>query len=219
MIQAAHSMAGQFPDSALVSVAQSLGAWHALAAGQNPQAVLLLSPLLAERNEPIGMAARTLAQRWLTRLDREQVCVALRGYYRDHVEFPVALDVFDQLAVTNRPPLLDRFGRAWKYELAAMPRLTGVRAQRYRLQSHALGDDSELAAALRRPYGGGLVLWRPVRFIAAPTPDAPASVVFEKNGTKVMLAEGTQQAGVTLVYSREDLIIITDGDYWQLFAR
>jgi hypothetical protein len=219
LVQSAQQMASQFADSPLLPVARGLGAWHALAAGQTNNAILLLTPLLAERSDPLGMEARTMAQRWLTRLDREQVSAALQSYYRNHVEFPISLEAFNTLPITNRPPLLDRFGRAWKYELTALKRLTSVRAQSYRLQSHVLGDDSDLATALRRPYGGGLVLWKPVRFIAAPTPGAPASVLFEKNNAKIMLAEGTQQAGTTLLFSREEMIIITDGDYWQLFAR
>ncbi|TAN37098.1 MAG: hypothetical protein EPN23_06715 [Verrucomicrobia bacterium] len=219
IIQAAQQVASQFPDSAMLGVAQNLGGWHALVAGQTNDAIRLLAPLLTERTEPIGMEAHTMAQRWLTRLDRERVCSALKNYYRDHVEFPASLDALNALPVTNRPPLMDRFGRAWKYELTALKRLTTMRGQNYRLQSYALGDDSELAAALRRPYGGGLVFWKPLRFLPAASAGAPSNVAFEKGGTKIILAEGSRQMGVTLVYSREDLIIITDGDYWQLFAR
>lgn len=218
VLQAVQQMASQYPDSALLSVARGLGAWHALAAGQTNNAILLLTPLLSERAEPVSMAANTLAQRWLTRMDRERVCIALKAYYRNHVEFPITMDALNTLPVTNRPPAMDRFGRAWKYELTSLKRMTSVRAQTYRLQSYILGDDSDLGAVLRRPYGGGLMLWKPVRFIAGGA-GAPPNVVFERNGEKIILAEGAKQADATLAYSREDLVIITDGDYWQLFAR
>jgi len=164
LVQAVQQMAGQYADSKLLAVARGLGAWHALQAGQTNTARLLLLPLLAARAEdPISTEARVFAQRWLTRLDREQVRTGLQLYYRNHVEYPAALSALGELVVTNRPPLADRFGRDWKYELTTMKRLTKLRGQRYNLSSPTLGDDSDLGAMLRRPYGGGLVLWRTTR--------------------------------------------------------
>ena len=218
IIQAAQQMVSQYPDSAMLGVARGLAAWHALVAGQTNNAILLLNPLLVERADPISTEARTFAQRWLTRLDRERVRIALKDFYRNHVEFPATLEPLNTLPVTNRPPATDRFGRPWKYELTILKRMVDVRAQSYRLQSYILGDDSDLASMLRRPYGGSLLLWKPTRFIAGAT-GQPPNVVFDKAGEKIILAEGAKQAGATLVYSREDMIIITDGDYWQLFAR
>ncbi|MCX7009206.1 MAG: hypothetical protein NTY53_18500 [Kiritimatiellaeota bacterium] len=145
IVQAVKQMAAQNEGSPLLGIANGIGAWHALSAGQTNQAVLLLTPLLAERTDPVGIEARNFAQRWLTRIDREKVRDALKVYYRNHVEFPAAFSALGELAVTNRPPMTDRFGRAWKYELAAMKRLTTVRAQRYNLSSFTLGDDSRSA--------------------------------------------------------------------------
>ena len=213
IVQAVQQMATQNAESPLLGIARGLGAWHALSAGQTNQAVLLLTPLLVERTDPVSIEARVFAQRWLTRIDREKVRDGLKLYYRNHVEFPAALSALGELAVTNRPPATDRFGRAWKYELAAMKRLTTVRAQRYNLASFALGDDSDLGAMLRRPYGGGLILWRPARFLSG------GAVEFVRGTEKMVLSEGTKQAGLSVAYSREELIAITDGDYWWLFAR
>ena len=164
LVQAVQQMETQQATSPLLAVARGLGAWHAFNAGQTNTARLFLIPLLAaDRADPIGAEARVFAQRWLTRLDREQVRAGLQQYYRDHVAYPATLSALGELAVTNRPPLADRFGREWKYELATMKRLTKLRAQRYNLTSVTLGDDSDLGAMLRRPYGAGLVLWRTTR--------------------------------------------------------
>ena len=224
LIQAVQQMATQYADSPLLAVARGLGAWHALTAGQTNTARLFLTPLLADHADPIGTEARVFAQRWLTRLDREQVRTGLQLYYRNHVEYPAALSALGELPVLVRPPLADRFGREWKYELAPMKRLTQLRAQRYNLTSFALGDDSDLGGMLRRPYGGGLVLWRAARFIGGEAGGA-ANVEFARNAEKMMLSEGAKQAGVALVYARVDpkgrdsMVIVTDGDYWWLFAR
>jgi hypothetical protein len=224
LIQAAQQMAAQYADSPLLSVARGLGAWHALSAGQTNAARLFLTPLLADRADPISTEARVFAQRWLTRLDREQVRFGLQLYYRNHVEYPAALGALSELAATNRPPPADRFGRAWKYELAPMKRLTKLRGQRYNLASPTLGDDSDLGAMLRRPYGAGLTLWRTTRFIGGEAGGA-ANVEFARGAEKMVLSEGAKQAGVTLVYARvdprgrESMIIVSDGDYWWLFAR
>ena len=219
IVHSAQQMAAQYPNSTLLGVARGLAAWHALASAQTNTAILLLTPLLTEQTDPVSIEARNIAQHWLTRMDRERVRTALQNYYRDHVEFPSSLSALNKLAITNRPPLADRFGQAWKYELKSLKRLIMARAQDYRLLSYTLGDDSDLAAVLRRPYGGGLVLWKPVRFIPAANADTTSTVTFEKDGAKIILTEGARQAGVTLVYAREGMIIITDGDYWQLFAR
>ncbi|MCX7009207.1 MAG: hypothetical protein NTY53_18505 [Kiritimatiellaeota bacterium] len=71
---------------------------------------------------------------------------------------------------------------------------------------------------LRRQYGGGLILWRPARFIGGGA-GGPANVEFVRGTERMMLSEGAKQSGVTLAYSRDELIAITDGDYWWLFAR
>ncbi len=226
LILAVQQMAAQQADSPLLSVARGLGAWHAFNAGQTNTALQFLTPLLADRADPIGVEARVFAQRWLTRLDRERVRTGLQLYYRRHVEYPPALSALAELAVTNRPPTTDRFGREWKYELAAMKRLAKLRAQRYNLSSPTLGlgDDSDLGAMLRRPYGAGLMLWRTTRFIGGEAGGA-ANVEFARNAEKMVLSEGAKQSGVTLVYARPDpqgrdsMVIITDGDYWWLFAR
>jgi hypothetical protein len=218
VVQGVQQMAAQHAESPLLGIARGLGAWHALAAGQTNTAFLFLTPLLAERADPVSVEARTLAQRWLTRLDREKVRDGLKLYYRNHVEFPAALSALSELAVTNRPPMADRFGRAWKYELAAMKRLATMRAQRYNLTSFTLGDDSDLGTMLRRPYGGGLILWKPERFIGG-AEGGPANVVLVRGNEKMVLSEGAKQSGVTLAYSRAELVALTDGDYWWLFAR
>ncbi len=218
LVQGAQQMALEHAESPLLGIARGLGAWHALAAGQTNAAVLLLTPLLAERADPVSVEARTFAQRWLTRLDREKVRDGLKLYYRNHVEFPANLNALTELAVTNRPPLADRFGRAWKYELAALKRLTTIRAQRYNLASFALGEDSDLGALLRRPYGGSLILWKPSRFIGG-TEGGAVNVEFVRGNERMVLAEGTRQAGLALAYARPELVAITDGDFWWLFAR
>ena len=225
IVQGVQQMEIQQANSPLLSVARGLGAWHALSAGQTSTARLFLTPLLAaSATDPIGTEARVFAQRWLTRLDREQVRASLQLYYRNHVDYPAALSALGEMAVTNRPPPTDRFGREWKYELAAMKRLTKLRAQRYNLTSVTLGDDSDLGAMLRRPYGAGLVLWRTTRFIGGEAGGA-ANVEFARNNEKMVLSEGAKQAGVALVYARVDpkgrdsMIIVTDGDYWWLFSR
>ena len=218
IVQAVQQMGTQYAESPLLGVARGIGSWHAFQAGQTNTARLFLTPLLAERADAVSVEARVFAQRWLTRLDREQVRSGLQLYYRNHVEFPAALAALNEQPVTIRPPLADRFGAAWKYELAKMKRLTALRGQSYKLTSATLGDDSDLGVMLHRFYGGGLTLWKPARFIGGEAGGA-ANVEFVRNNERMMLSEGAKQSGVALVYSRAEMIIITDGDYWWLFAR
>ena len=132
--------------------ARTIEGWHWLQAGCVREAAAAYDSALAAGGMPAGPlagAADAMARRWLSRLDRELVVAALATYYRDHVAFPPALAAFESWPAARRPPLRDRQGDAWIYQLQAFRRLKLDGAQRYILYSRSVGrETSTLAAAL-----------------------------------------------------------------------
>ncbi|NLL84073.1 MAG: hypothetical protein GX230_07525 [Lentisphaerae bacterium] len=136
-------------------VIRTIEGWHLLQTGRHDEATKALTAALDTQrsNDPLIRAADSIARRWLSRLDREQIVAALKKYHRDNVEFPPDLSIFNSLPQADRPPLRDRMGNPWVYRLAEFRRLKHAHAQRYLLYSIAIGrETSTLATALNLPY-------------------------------------------------------------------
>jgi hypothetical protein len=201
-----------------VPVARGLAAWHQLAGGQTDAAVTNLTAMLSADREPIPKAANQMALRWLTRLDREKVSDALSAVYAVDVAFPDSLAPLKKLPAARQPPLADRWGQAWHYRLTAFKYLKGLVAQRYVLESAALGDGSDLHRALKIPYGSRIYL-KPVNILAAA--GAAQTVAFETTGDKpepVVLSEDAAYLRITFVALTPNLLLLSDGDHWKLLS-
>jgi len=174
-----------------------------------------------------------MGRRWLTRLDREKVRGALAAYYRQAIEYPINLQPLKKATPSSagalRPgepdgkesplPLTDRWGAPWQYQLAAFKVIKVARGQRYLLQSKTLGESSDLAKALERPYAGRILL-QPVSLTIAG--GGAQNVVFQTPGAqpeKILLSEGSQAAGITLTYIGARILILCDGDHWRVVPK
>ena len=209
-----------FPGSSYLPVAHGLAAWHMLAAGQRKDAVAVFDQMISSSTDPVAMAGNQMALRWMTRLDREVVVAALLGYFGDHVVYPESIHVFDNVPLVTRPPLVDRWGRAWKYRLAAFKHLKRAKKQRYILESSELDPLTDLKDALNVPYASRINI-KPVSIMAA----VPGlnSVMFETTNANpvraVMGENGLFQRRITFVRLTSSFVLLTDGDHWLLTAR
>ena len=178
-------------------------AWDQLRAGQQPEATKTFESLLTNNPDPLAKAGDTMARRWLTRLDREQVKAALLTAYAGKIEFPASL--------AGIQPPTDRWGKPWLYELAKPKHIPGIAKQTYRLESTALGAGSDLATALKIPYSSRITL--------EPVSVASGVVSFKLPGRTqpVLLSVGASFDDVTLAAVTATEIILTDGDHWKTF--
>ena len=168
---------------------------------------------------PIMIAGAEMGRRWLTRLDREKVRSALAVYYRNAIEYPINLQPLKKTIKDAPLPLTDRWGTPWQYQLAAFKIIKVAPGQRYRLQSKTLGETSDLAAALERPYAGRILLQPRSLVISG---GGAQNVVFQTPGDrpeKILLSEGGQATGVTLTYIGVHILILCDGDHWRVVIK
>ena len=207
------------PASPWLPVCRGLAAWHALQGGDPGAAAGPLNALAAAHgSDPLSQAGVAMAQRWLTRLDRERLRTALQAYYRVHVRFPDTLDALAPPANAVPLPLKDRFDKPWAYELGRFQRVRGLVGQRYTLASPTLGATSDLAQALARTYGAAVL--EPVEVTAAG--EGKSAVRFKTVGPApkdVVLTEGTDYNGLTLARVGATLLALSDGDSWWLLPR
>ena len=201
-------------------VSRGLAGWHMLKLGATGDASRTFATLAQPAAEGgVPGAARTMAWRWLTRLDREQVRAALREFYIHNVRYP---DAIEELQKAKGGPLVrvtDRWGKPWRYRLAKFKRLQKMRDQRYDLESAMLVGCSDVNQALAAPYAGGIGL---VPLEIAKGGDGKPAVVFQAGGQankKAVLTEGTDYEGISLVYVGASLIILSDGDAWQVLPK
>jgi hypothetical protein len=196
--------------------ARTIEAWHLLQAGRATEATVAYESALAVGMpaDPLCGAADAMARRWLSRLDREQVVAALAVYYREQVAFPPALTVFEAWPAARRPPLRDRQGDAWIYQLQAFRRLKLDGAQRYILYSRSVGRETtalNAALALRPPA-------TVVSFVrrGAGSPAVAEIRIGGTGGRTAALQEGTSAGG--LVFAAIDgagrFALCSDDDFW-----
>jgi len=177
------------------------------------------------KTDPLNIAAKNIANAWLTRMEMEQVKQVLQLYYRKHVEYPKTLDLVKPFQKDNQPPLVDRWGKPWAYGLAEFQSLKklgtlyAMYGQKYTIKSATLGTNSELKASLKVPYASTITL-KPVKMLSGMP--GKEMVQFESTDgkqTKVILSIGTDNAGISLSYVGPKLLILSDMNYWLVLPR
>ena len=226
VVTACQQMQQAAPTNPLLPVSQGMAAWHSLRLGKTNEAIVLLSEMTAAApTTPTSAASATatagaeMARRWLTRLDREKVRSALALYYRTAIEYPINLQPLKKTIKDASLPLADRWDAPWQYQLAAFKIIQGTRGQRYVLQSKTLGESSDLAKALERPYADRILL-QPVSLSI--TSSGAQNVAFQTTGVrpgKILLSEGGQAEGVTLTYIGSNILNLCDGDHWRVVLK
>ena len=214
-IQACDAFAAQNPADALLPAAAGIKAWHWLQAGKTEAAAGIFQSTLAGGTDPVAAGAALVAKGWLTRLDREKLLPALRAYYRHEVAYPAKLDDLFKHPKTAEPsklPASDRFGEAWDYRLAGFAKVAGFQNQRFELQSRRLGALSDLATALKAPYGLATPV-KPVKLL----PGSPPMVAFKQGAAAGAIAAGQEFGGVHLAYLGERFLVVCDPSGWMLF--
>lgn len=203
------------PKDPFVVVVSGFAAWHYLKTGNTGAAVQLFESMLVAK-EPatvIQKAGDRMARSWLTRLDREQVALALKKIYLRDIEFPASLEALKTLKNVPLPPMADRWGKPWSYRLASA--IEGMAAHRYVLESGLLGADSDLKKALKRPYADGLQL-RAVRMVSGLT-----DTVELKTDTGMSLHRqlGREVNNGSLVFLGSNIIVLSDGNHWSVLPK
>ncbi|MDD5677346.1 MAG: hypothetical protein PHW60_05050 [Kiritimatiellae bacterium] len=218
ILAACQQMQKSPPPNPLLPVVLGLAAWHSLHLGKTNDAALLFNEMTTTPPATPTMAAGAeMGRRWLTRLDREKVRRGLTIYYRNEIEYPINLQQLKK--ITDDQSLTDRWGAPWQYQLAEFKAIKGLRGQRYLLQSKTLGESSDLAKALERPYAAGMLI-QPLSL--AISGSGAQNIIFQIPGDrteKIILSEGGQTAGTTLTYIGSRILILCDGDHWQVVSK
>jgi hypothetical protein len=214
------------PKDPLSLVAITIASWHMLKTENKDAAVKLLKTVIAtSRTDMLGAAAVNMAKAWLTRLEMEQMKQALQLYYQKYIEYPKSIDLVKPFQKSGQPPFVDQWGKPWAYSLAEFQHLKklgamyGMYGQKYTIKSTALGTNSELKAAMKIPYAGGLPL-KPVKMINGM--QGKEMVQFETTDgkqSKVVLSIGTDSGGITLNYAGPKLLILSDMNHWLIVPR
>jgi hypothetical protein len=206
-----------FPASPLVPVARGLAAWHLLEVGDSDAARQLLEKMAAGSADPVASIGAEMARGWLTRMDREKVVAALQKVYADDLQYPENLGVIGALPSGQRPPMADRWGAAWSYAPAAFKTLRIGDRQTFVLESTRLGATSDLKHALARAYGAGFS-FKPAKMM--PSIGGKAVITFQDAAGKTeTLSEGAAGSDLGLAYLGDDVLILSNGDYWCILPR
>ncbi|MCX6993503.1 MAG: hypothetical protein NT011_10225 [Kiritimatiellaeota bacterium] len=232
IVAACQQMQKASPTNTLLPVVQGLAAWHSLRLGKTNEALVFLGEMAATTAvapatptataTTVATAGAEMGRRWLTRLDREKVRNALAAYYRQAVEYPINLQPLKKTMPGSKEsplPLTDRWGTPWQYQLTMFKVIKVARGQRYLLQSKTLGESSDLAKAMARPYAGH-ILFQPVSMTISG--DGSQNIAFQTPGDrpeKILLSEGGQAAGITLTYIGTQILILCDGDHWRVVLK
>lgn len=209
-LEACREFTVRAPRDPFVVVVSGVAAWHYLKTGNTGAAVKLFESMLVAK-EPatiIQKAGDKMARSWLTRLDREQVALALKKVYLRDIEFPASLEALKTLKNTPLPPMTDRWGKPWSYRLESS--IKGMAPHRYVLESEMLGADSDLKKALKRPYADGLQL-RAVRMV----PGVADTVELKTSyGMSINRQLGRETNSGDLIYLGSNIIVLSDGNHW-----
>jgi hypothetical protein len=221
VIEACGRFEKTFPSSPFTVVVSSLAAWHLLKAGRNDDAERILRGLASLEEEPLARAGDEISRRWLTRLDRERVKVALREYYLRHIAYPQTLDQLKSLPASRQAPLTDRWGKPWSYRTVRLRHIAGVADQDYALRSVMLGEWSDLAEALKRPYAATIQL-RPVKAVSVAADGQPVVMFESPRGSgveQVLMTSGARAGDIIFAHAGGRLLLLSDGDYWLVLER
>jgi hypothetical protein len=221
LLTACTAFGAQRPADPFRAVSESLAAWHLLKLGRNDDAAARLQPWADDSSTPLRLGASLVARSWLTRLDRERVRSALQFFYRKKVRYPYTLGELtaDKLLPANLvPPLKDRWGVFWRYELVGFKNLPDLRDQKYELQSVELGAASDLAAALALPCGDGVRV-QPVRMRSSSVAGHEAVEVSGPAGDRLMLTTGIEDKGLLLAHVGARVLVLCSRGDWKLLPR
>ena len=207
VVRLGESFLQRFPNGELNGIVRGCMAWHAWRAGDTNGALRQWNAMLSETGA-VGTAAAEMARRWLTRWDREAVVRALRAWYARHAMFPDSLDALRELPADQQPPWTDRFGTPWQYSPTSYRHIPGTRGHRFRLTSSALGDASDMRAAMARD-------WPP-----SPPPQPirrlDSAIQFQVGTDRPVLSAGARVGRWRLVLVDDLFVTLSDGDYWWL---
>ena len=217
VVEACREFVKTNPADPLVPVARGIEAWRIFQLGKPEEAAAVLKPYLAPGAGTVNAGAAMVARGWFTRLDREKVAEWLQAYYRQEVRYPGSLTeipAHPRVPKSKHAPLADRFGKPWRYASTGFKGLKGFEGQRYELTSAVLGDASELAGSLKRPYGSG--------FDAVPGrvfDRQPPLVVIKRKGAASAVPVGKMAGDVYLAFLGEKIVVLCNHSYWKVSAR
>ncbi len=230
----------QFTDDnhldAFTPVAEGIRAWHLMKLKRGNEAVAIMETHLKRRSGNLNGGAVQLAKAWLSRIDYERIELALKTYYKHEVGFPATLDLIAQhprIPAKLHPPLEDRWGTPWKYELVGFKRIPGFENQKYELDCLRLGREPHATKVLELPYAGEIKL-QPTRIVTTrtkrqvleytqPTPASSTSAEDEDKDPeppkKRLLSVGSQSGSLYLAYLGEHVIVVCDRAHWAVFLK
>lgn len=226
VVEGCRSYARDRPASRFIPVALGLEAWHLLRGGRSGEAFKALEALDAPEprenrlaEDPLRMAGRRIARAWMTRLDRETVCQALRKVYLKKVEYPQALSALESmLPEGNVPPFHDRWGAQWVYAAKGFQRLKGFEGHRYQLESASLPGTSVFKDEIGKDYGARIV-FEPLAVTR--NADGVETIRFRdtQQNQDVQLAVATTLQNIRVDYCGERIIVLSDGNHWRVVTR
>lgn len=214
-LEACKEFAAGAPKDPFVVVVSGFAAWHYLKTGNTGAAVKLFESMLVAKESAtvIQKAGDKMARSWLTRIDREQVALALKKIYLRDIEFPASLEPLQTIKNMPLPPVTDHWGKPWAYRLESS--IQGMASHRYVLESAMLGADSDLKKALKRPYAAGLQL-RAVRMV----PGVRDTVELKTgSGMSIHRQLGQEANNGYLVYLGSNIMVLSDGNHWSVLPK
>lgn len=221
VIAACRAFAAANAQDELLPVARGLEAWRLLKTGRTNDAVAVMTPYLADSEQPVAAGAQILSRAWFSRLDRPVVDAALKEYYRAEIRYPdnlAQLTAHPRVAAKPLPPVVDRWNAAWRYSAAGYEGVPGFIGQKYLLQSYRLGDTSDLSAALAIPYASR------VQFTLLPAGEAATgaararveTTAADGGKTVTILESGRLLDPLYFAYISPNLVIACDRLHWRV---
>lgn len=234
LLTACQAFTNQNASDPLAPVVRVMAAWDLLQLDRKAEAVASLSRLAGRTGSRIDEAASSLANAWLTRLDRERLKAALQFYYRREVRYPRTIDellTYKGLPKELMPPREDRFEMAWRYSLVGYKSIPGLLDQKYELSATRLGKGSDLAEALAVPYGS-LLRIKPLRMLSSKpggeivewmilpaSSGAPETEPAQATGPTMALGLDSTAEGMSVACIGRSIVIVYDTYHWKVFAR
>ena len=121
-------------------------------------------------------------------------------------------------AAAARPPMTDRMGRPWSYRLVSLGKLSGLADQKYVLQSTALGELTELAAAVQAPYGSSIQAV-PAQVLPAIGEIVPVKFKLSGKGGTAVVQAGQATGDLYLAFVGSKIVVVCDYTHWKILPR
>lgn len=218
-----------------VKVTDTIAAWHLLKLNKHAEAQSLLKRNLNRTQTSLGKGANQIASAWLSRADLLKIRAVLQFYYRKEVAYPDNLEMlanYKRLPKEMTFPLKDRWGNAWNYKLTGFKMIPNMLNQKYSIRCALLGLDSDLDAALKRPYGDKIKI-KPLRkqkgnrpgseyFVMAVGGEEDEDAVgttMPKGAVRETYGLGTKKKNILLCYIGKNILVFSDRDHWEIVAK